>query len=56
MDDAKEHPPLGQTGGGLRRKDQKTELLLYPSRMIAVNTALPARATRRLKATANGFD
>ena len=30
--------PLGQTGGGLRRKHRKTEFLPYPSCMIAVNT------------------
>jgi hypothetical protein len=43
--------PPGQTGGGLRRKDQKTELLPYPSHMIAVNTVFPARWTRRFTAT-----
>jgi hypothetical protein len=38
--------PLGQTRGGLRRKDQKTAFLSYPSYMTAVNTARACREAR----------
>jgi hypothetical protein len=58
MDDAKEHPPLVQTGGGLRRKERKTEFLPYPSCITAVNwaTAVPLPLKPRSNATANIFD
>jgi len=47
--------PLRQTGGGLRRKHQKTEFLPYPSCMIAVNTGASRAFEAPLKRDCEDF-